>query len=443
MIIQKLKNIYHQIQCLQANVKFDFPARDLIIIGVTGTDGKTTTVNMIYHILKTNNFKVAMISTISAIIADDEIDTGLHVTTPEPWDLPRLLSLAYKQGIEYIVLESTSSGLDQNRLCCVKYDAAIITNIGWDHIDYHKTWKNYAKAKFKIVQKTKKEGLIVLNKDNQQSAKWLNKKVQKISEKEIKWITLSKDLRDIKHTIKGIEFYYKNTKFNIPILGEYNFQNALGVIKICERYISVEKIAEAFQTFRAPKGRMEVMQQEPFTVIIDFAHTPTSLERALDSISKIKPNKDSKIITVFGCAGQRDPERRKMGAISVKYSDLTILTLEDPRNEKVKIINNKIIEYAEKDGGRLIKRFENGIDYVEFTKKGIKPIDSKSIISFDYDEVQNRKDAITLACKIAKNGDIVFITGKGHEQSLGIGNPVIEYPYSDQDTVKEALSIEM
>src|SRR6185369_9500808 len=146
--IQKIANIYHMFQSIKANYKYGFPFKELKIIGITGTDGKTTTTSMIYHIFKQNKLKAAYISTIKGEIGSEKIDTGLHVTTPEPWDVPKYLRMMVNKGIKYAILESTSQGLQQNRLWGIKFDAATITNIKSDHLDYHKTWENYARAKF-------------------------------------------------------------------------------------------------------------------------------------------------------------------------------------------------------------------------------------------------------------------------------------------------------
>ncbi|MBD3362598.1 UDP-N-acetylmuramyl-tripeptide synthetase [Candidatus Dojkabacteria bacterium] len=436
-MFQKIKNFYHLIQSLLVNLYYGFPARKMTIIGVTGTDGKTTTTSMIYQILSQNGFNSAMISTILAKTKKEVFDTGLHITTPEPWDLPRILSKFEKSGVTHVVIESTSSGLDQNRLFGISYDSVIITNIGSDHLDYHKTWKNYAKAKFKIVKKTQTEGLVVLNKDHK-SKRWLNNQISKIKQNiKIKWFSIN-ELEDITHSIEGIKFRYQATDFKIPIIGEYNFSNALGVIKLAERYLELDQIANSLQKFKTPLGRMQIMQKEPVRVIIDFAHTPSSLEEALSSVQDIKTSKDTRIICVFGCAGERDPERRKMGAVSTRMADITVVTLEDPRTEVLRDINNEIIEHGKKEGGKLRKRFSSHQQFSHYINNKMH-VRKGDIFSFDYENIQNRKDAIDFALKIALKNDIVFITGKGHEQSLAIGSPIIEYEYNDQDTVKELL----
>ncbi len=436
---QKIKNIYHWLQSLRANIKYGFPAKNLKVIGVTGTDGKTTSVSMIYHVLKKCGYRVGVISTVNIRYNGREIDSGLHVTTPEPWETPKILREMVNAGIKYVVVEATSSGLDQNRLYGITFDSSLITFIGSDHLDYHGSQEKYANAKFKLLKKTKKKGLIVLNNDHE-SSEWLKRKALKIGKKRIKWFSMG-DLGTNKYTDSGIHFKYKHTSFDIPIVGKYNFYNTLGAIKICENYIKdIKKISNTLQSFHAPIGRMQIVQKKPIMIIVDFAHTTESLEVALETVNKIRPSKASRIITIFGCAGRRDPRRRKMGMISAKLADITLVSIEDPRDEDLEAINTQIIKYAEDGGAKLTSRFYNHNDYLK--KKTNLPdinIDARSIFSFDYSEVQNRKDAINFAMFLAKPGDVVFITGKAHEKSLAIGERIVEYKYSDLVVVKEEL----
>jgi UDP-N-acetylmuramoyl-L-alanyl-D-glutamate--2,6-diaminopimelate ligase len=448
IVPQTLKNVYHLFQSFLFNIFYGFPAKKLTIIGVTGTDGKTTTTSMIYHILKENGMKVGKITSLEADLDGELIDIGLHVTTPEPWDLPKILARAVQKGITHIVLESTSSGLDQNRLFGVTFDSCTITNIGYDHIEYHKTWKNYARAKFRIIEKTKSGGMVVLNRDHKKSAQWLEEKSKSFEHsRAISWYSRS-ELSNVEASTSGIAFDYQDIHFHIPIIGDYNLSNALGVIKLCNGFLSLEQIAQAFTTFETPLGRMQIMHtggENLPTIIVDFAHTPSSLESALGALNRIK-EKGSRIISVFGCAGERDPKRREMGRVSAELADFTIITIEDPRSENLKKINDEIIEYAQQGGVEIIERYTNHEEFSTPTDRSSRPSpptvggEKKRGYSFDYPTVQNRKDAISLALSLAKKDDIVFITGKGHEKSLALGSPAVEHPYSDQEVVEELIN---
>lgn len=446
MMLRRFKNFYHKFQALLANIYYLFPSRKLKIIGVTGTDGKTTTVAMIYHVLKVAKVKVGMISTIEVLIGNKSYDSGFHVTTPEPWQLPKYLHLMRKEGVKFVIIEATSNGLEQNRLFGIKFDSSAITNIKEDHLDYHHTWENYAEAKFRLLQQTKDHGLAVMNLDDSKAAKWLQRESRILPQTlYAKWVT-KKSLQNKQLTREGIKFDYKGVNFRVPILGDYNFENVLQVIGVCERYLDLENIREALLSFNSPEGRMQLMQVEPFVVIVDFAHTPEALRKALQSVEKLKRAKKNRIITVFGCAGQRDKGRRRMGEISAQYSDITILTAEDPRDEELGDINNEIFSYAEKKNGVLVERFTNHDAYGIRDLKDIKAKvalvvknQDKPFLAFDENSIRSREDAIELALRLANSDDIVFITGKGHEKSMAFGKQLKEYAWSDQKVVNRKL----
>src|SRR3972149_5251150 len=263
--LQRLKNFYHKLQSIKANLRYGFPARGLKLIAVTGTDGKTTTTSLIYHVLKQSGLNAGYISTIEARIGDKKLDTGLHVTTPDPWDVPRYLALMRKEKTEIAVIEATSSGLQQNRLWGISFDSATITNIKEDHLDYHKTWGNYAAAKFQAVKKLRKGGLAVLNNDDDRSAAWIGRELEKQGlEKKItpKWYS-KQDITGLETSFAGMSFVYEGNRYQVPLIGSYNIENTLAAINICLRYLKPAQIASALKSFPTPKGRMEVIQREP------------------------------------------------------------------------------------------------------------------------------------------------------------------------------------
>lgn len=440
--LQKAKNFVHLLQAIYGNVRYGFPAKKIKILGVTGSDGKTTTTLMLYHVLRDAGLKVGYISTIGAKIGDEELDTGLHVTTPDPWMVPKYLKMMVDRGIEYVVLEATSNGLEQNRLWGINFAGGIITNIKSDHLDYHGTWENYARAKFRMVEQLSDGSTIVINKEDTKSYEWLTEKISQKLEKADVDVNKAKD---VEFSLAGLKFNFESVNFELPLLGKYNLENVLGVILLAKNFVPLEQISKSLATFRAPKGRMELIQTKPFSVIIDFAHTPNSLQEALKSLGELKKGSE-KLIAVFGCAGKRDKERRTMGDMAAKHADIVILTAEDPRDEKLYDINSEIYEHAKKAGGELISRISDHKAYentklnvletlIELnTKNGKTPV-----IAFDEDSVRSREDAIDLAVRLAKEGDIVFTTGKAHEQSLAFGAEETEHPWSEHKVVKEAL----
>lgn len=377
-----------------ANLIYGFPSRSMKFIGVSGTDGKTTTTNMIYQILKSAGKKVAMVSTINAEIDGEKIDTGFHVTNPDPFLLQKLISKAKKAGIEIFVLEVTSHGLDQFRTWGVKFDVGIITNITHEHLDYHGSWENYFFAKAKLVGNAK---VTVINRDEAHFEKLAGLAKGKIITFGLK---------------EEADFNPKNCKCNLCVPGEYNEINALAAIAATSIFgIDRKKVIGVLDKFGSLEGRMQhVKNNLGIKIVIDFAHTPNALENALKSLRK---ETKGKLISVFGCAGLRDEGKRPlMGKISARLADVTIITAEDPRGEIDKI-NAQIIEGVERAGGIKGENF--------FVQK-------------------DRQKAIAFAIKkIAKTGDTVGIFGKGHEQSINIDG-IKELPWSDFEAVQKVLN---
>ncbi|MDO8741515.1 MAG: Mur ligase family protein [Candidatus Roizmanbacteria bacterium] len=362
--MRKLKNIYHLFQAIIANILYGFPSRKLKVIGVTGTDGKTTTTHLIAHILKTADKKVSFVSSVFASIAGKESDIGFHVTTPSSFALQKLLRQSANYHDEYFVLETTSHALDQNRIWGIKYEIGAITNITHEHLDYHGTYENYAKTKLKLL-KMAKVGI--------------------------------KNTYKIASVVKKIP---NLTKFN-----EYNYSTAYTVCK--QLGLSDEIILKAMKTFQLPKGRLDLVYDKDFKVIIDFAHTPNAFLQLLPEIRKKYLKKNGRLIHVFGSAGLRDSTKRPlMGKATGKFSDIIILTEEDYRTEDPQLICQQIVS-------------------------GIK--------NKNYQIILDRQQAINKSIKIIKKNDVVVITGKGHENSLCRGK--IEYPWDEYEAVKKALKI--
>lgn len=435
-IFRTIKRIFRIAKSIFALCIYFFPQRGIKLIGVTGTSGKSTTASLIYTVLNENGYKAGVITTVEARIGEKTIDTGLHVTTPDPIELIKLISTMQREGAKFIVIESSSHSLEQGRLGILKFDFAVFTNITKDHLDYHKTWEQYATSKLRLLKKLKKDGVAIINKDDS----GLHKLFAKVRKKKVEF-SKTEEITNITTSVTHTEFLYKNVKFSLGLLGEYNIDNAMAAIKIAESLnISTENIGRALGKFKGVKGRMESAYSKDFTIIIDFAHNTDSLKNAIESIRKTMNG--GRIITVFGSAGLRDKEKRfTMGMVSGKLADITIVTAEDPRTEDLKAINTAIINGAEESNAKLVKRFANREEYRNFVLskelENIKMSKEKLVFAFDEKGVEGRLDAIEFAIKIAQPNDVVLTEGKGHEQSLCIDT--VEYPYSDHEAVKKAL----
>jgi len=392
-------------------------------LAVTGTDGKTTTCTMMYHLLKKLGFRPGLISTVSAKIGDHEMDTGFHTTTPSPQELYKFLKLMEEAQCTHAIVETTSHGLAMGRLAGLKFKGIAYTNITSEHLDYHKTWENYYLAKEALLtEHTTPETEIVLNKDDTKSYTKLKSTAESLNRNLSDYSilpsgTASLVAKDISEN-PTLSFILEGQRIEIPIIGRYNVSNALAAILLVSKITSqsVINVASNLSDFETVTGRMQVLQQMPFSVIVDFAHTANALAEALQTLRKLL-TKDSKLIVVFGCAGQRDATKREpMGAAAGKFADITILTAEDPRAEKLSEINDSI-----EQGWRAVATPE------------------KQLFRFDDDSIHEeiRRQAIKKALSLAKPGDIVLIAGKAHEQSLSFGST--EYPWSDIDETKKLL----
>lgn len=395
MVWQRIKNVYHLFQALVACLFFGFPAQKLKVIGVTGTDGKTTTVHMIWQVLTAAGFKTGLISSLGAKFDEKIEDTGFHVTTPSPFALQRLLAKMVDEKTEFAVLEVTSHGLDQNRVAFIPFEVGVLTNVNSEHLDYHKTFENYLKAKGKLFQIAK---VSILNVDDISFEK-LEKKVGG---------------QLVTYGIKNkANLALKNFPLKLKIPGDYNYYNALAAAACCGT-LGVQPliIKKTLENFLGLPGRMEEVKNNlGIKIYIDFAHTPNALEQVLKTLNVKRKTQNAKIISVFGAAGERDKLKRPlMGEISAKLANITIVTAEDPRHEDPAQICQQILFGAKKEGGTLGKNI-----FVEL----------------------DREKAIKLAIKLARSQDIVAIFGKGAEKSMAYGKA--EIPWSDKGTVIRVL----
>jgi len=406
-----------------ASAFYDFPAHKLRVIGVTGTDGKTTTTSMIHHILTEAGIKAGMISTVSAQIGTQELDTGFHVTTPDSPEIQYYLSLMVKAGMTHCVLETTSHGLAQLRVEACDYDVAVITNVTHEHIDYHGTWQNYLEAKgrlFEYLRATphKRIGnprVAVLNKDDRSYSylKHVSPKKQ-ISYSMVNQAALWAD--QIENSPQKLRFrlhlHRQVYQVETHMIGLYNVSNCLAAIAatVLALGVDIKTALRALQTLPIVPGRMERIDLgQNFTAIVDFAHTPNALQRALETVRQLT---DKRVIAVYGSAGLRDREKRRMmPKVSTQFADVSILTAEDPRTESLAAILEDMASSAIEAGG---------IEGQTFFRIG------------------DRREAIRYAVSIAQPGDLIVICGKGHEQSMCF--ETTEYPWDDRAALRAALS---
>lgn len=417
LIPRSLLNLRHKFTAMRATKYYGYPSKHLKVIGVTGTDGKTSTSTMLYEILKAAGKKVGLITTISAKVGEKEYPTGFHVTTPEPFELQKFLKEMVDEGMEYVVLETTSHSLDQCRVYGIEYHAAVFTNVTHEHLDYHKNYHNYLMTKAKLLDQLDKDGVAVLNHDDNSFEELEPIALDKAYKTLTYGLTEESDIfaTDINEEVGKTEFTVnfrgEEFKLTLHLPGKYNVYNSLAAIGTAlQMGISRQDVHDGLENVTGIEGRWEVLMKEPFKVVIDFAHTPNALLNVLKFAQE--DNSKGRLIVVFGAAGQRDYKKRPlMGEAAGTYADLTILTAEDPRGESVEKINTEIAQGMEK-----------------FNKVKDK----------DYFSIPDRTEAIEFAIKNAKDGDTVIITGKGHEKSLNLDGKE-ELPWSDMAVAEKVV----
>ncbi len=404
---------------------YDYPARRMAMIGVTGTDGKTTTTNLIYQILLAAGLRAGMISTVNAVIGDQVLDTGFHVTTPDALDVQRYLAMMVEAGLTHCVLETTSHGWAQNRVDACEFDIGVITNITHEHLNDHGTFENYRAAKARLFEslaltRPKPQGnprLAVLNRDDS-SYEFLSRfadgcpGVRRISYSLAQadyWasdIIYTPRLHFLVHT-PGIE-----ARIESNLVGDYNVSNILAACAAVADGLGIGAVAleNGVKALAGIPGRMERIEMgQDFIALVDFAHTPNALRRTLETVRQMTRGK---VICVFGSAGLRDRQKRVMMAeVAGQWADLTILTAEDPRTESLDSILAEMTKGVESKQGKEGKTFWR---------------------------IPDRGEAIRFAVAQAAPGDVVIACGKGHEQSMCFGT--IEYPWDDRTAMRSALA---
>ena len=425
---QKIKNLFwHLPKSIFSNLYYGFPSKKLILIGVTGTDGKTTTCTLTHEILKNCNIRSGLISTIHAKIGDKVINTGLHTTSPDPRLIQKLFRQMVNAGLTHCVCEVTSHALDQNRYWGCRFRVSAITNTSHEHLDYHKTMKKYILSKAKLFRISEHA---VLNKDDPSydiispliNIPGNTYSITEKSDYQAKNIDIKKDY--MKFTVNGTEIKTdSNYRYQI-----YNILASLAIVKHLR--VDTNTAKSTILKFPEVKGRRENIPNEfDFKTIIDFAHTPYALENTLSSLKTLTHNN---LIVIFGATGGRDKSKRPiMGKVVSHLSNIAIITSDDTRDEKIVDINEQIISGINPKKAEYFnyKEIQNQNQYSKVIESAKK--------KFVYLNVPNRQDAFNIAIKLARQGDIVVACGKGHETTLLDGST--EYPWSESEAFRSAF----
>lgn len=389
-IFKALINPYHLAESFVANVRYGFPARDMHVVMITGTNGKTTTASYLGNILNAAGHKVGVCSTAYFEINGKRIPNDLNFTVTNPFKLQATLAQMKAAGVDHLVLEVTSHALVQHRVWGVPCEVAVMTNLTQDHLDYHGTMENYAAAKGRLF--ARKPKFIVLNRDdkwfeffNQYEAgeQKITYGADEAAEARITNVKLHKQGSDVRLKVD----HTNDMRFTTHLPGKFNVYNATAAASAAYvMHIDVEHIEKGIESLQNVPGRLERIDAgQPYDVIVDYAHTPDAFENLLETLKNLTRNR---LIIVFGATGDRDKSKRPMmGEIAAKMTDRIILTDEESYTEDPAQIRHMVMEGIISGGG------------------GSK-----------VEEIPDRKEAIEKALGIARRGDTVVVTGMGHEQ---------------------------
>ena len=410
--LKKLKQKWWGVKLFLARFFYGNPAGKLKIVGVTGTNGKTTTATLLYRITKEVGYKVGLVSTVEILIDGQKLDLSKYKipsTTPDSVTLTKIFREMVKAGCEYVFMEVSSHAMDQKRVAGIKFAGGIFTNLTQDHLDYHKSMHSYFLAKREFFKILPKDAFALANDDDE----YAEAMTANIDAKQY-FFGLSKT-SDFQGEIKkidfsGIELVCNGETIKSKLLGRFNAYNILGVWGACKLLgFDMEKVKKAIETVEAPTGRFEYfISKNGVVVVVDYAHSPDAVEKIIQAVSEVKP-KDGKIITVLGCGGDRDPlKRRIMGKIATKLSDMAILTSDNPRSEDpIKIIDEMKVDLS------------------------IRDLEKVKVFA-------DRREAIEESIKIAKRNDVIICAGKGHETYQEIKG--VKHHFNDMEEYKKIIS---
>ena len=388
---------------------YDNPSSKLKLVGLTGTNGKTTTVTLLYQLFIGLGYKIGLLSTISNFIHDIKVE-ATH-TTPDPIHLNRLLADMVDTGCEYCFMEVSSHALHQKRIAGLKFTGAVFTNITQDHLDYHKTFAEYIKAKKLLFDNLDKSAFALVNTDDKNGMVMLQNTSAKKHTMALKSMANFK-VRVIESHIDGMLITLDNTEMWTQFIGGFNAYNILAVYAVAMLLNQdSNEVIQAISVLKSVDGRFQYIKSKTGKLaIVDYAHTPDALKNVLSTIKDINEG-GSKIITVVGAGGNRDKTKRPlMASIAAKMSNQVILTSDNPRNEKPE-------------------------DIIEEMRAGVLPPLNNKLLA-----ITNRREAIRTACSFAQPGDIILVAGKGHETYQEIEG--VKHHFDDREIINEFFETE-
>ena len=392
-----------------ADQYYGHPSSQLKLVGITGTNGKTSTATLLYNLFSDLGYKTGLLSTVENKIGNKVLESKF--TTPDAIGLNELLSDMVDTGCEYAFMEVSSHAIHQKRVSGLVFTGGVFTNLSHDHLDYHKTFKNYIYTKKQFFDNLSEKAFALTNIDDRQGEVMVQNTKAKIFRYSLRKLTDFK-AKIVDNSFTGLQLELDGQEFYSRLIGEFNAYNLLAIYATA-RLLKADKweVLTKLSELRSAEGRFDyfIHPKNKIVGIVDYAHTPDALEKVLSTINRIRQGNE-KIITIIGCGGDRDKQKRPvMAKTACAYSDQVILTSDNPRSEKP----DEIITAME---------------------KGVPPFAVKKVLS-----ITNRKSAIKTACRLAQKGDIILLAGKGHEKYQEIKGE--KFPFDDKEILIESLKM--
>ena len=393
-----------------ATMFYGEPSRKLKLVGVTGTNGKTTIATLLYRMFREFGNKVGLLSTVCNYINDEEVPAS-H-TTPDPIELNRLLARMVEEGCEYAFMECSSHAIQQHRIGGLEFVGGIFTNLTRDHLDYHKTFENYRDAKKMFFDGLPKNAFAITNADDKNGMIMVQNTKATIKTYSIKRMA-DFHAKLLECHFEGMYLEIDGKEVGVQFIGKFNVSNLLAVYGTAIMLgKQPEEVLITLSKLKSVNGRLEPIQSpEGFTAVVDYAHTPDALENVLCAIHDVLDNKGGRVITICGAGGNRDKGKRPlMAQEAVKQSDTVILTSDNPRNEEPQAI-------------------------IEDMLAGLDATQRKKVLT-----ITDRKEAIRTATMMAKKGDVILVAGKGHENYQEING--VKHHFDDHEVIREIFGIQ-
>lgn len=385
---------------------YGYPSKKLNIVGITGTNGKTTTATTLYNIATALGYKSGLIGTVENIVAGDARPT--KNTTPGPLELNALLQEMVEKDCEYVFMEVSSHAIDQKRIAGIKFVGGVFTNLTQDHLDYHKTMENYAAVKQSFFDHLPADAFVLTNSDDGFGNNMI---ARTRAQKKTYGFSGNEDFHGeiLSMDFSGLKLKINDHEIHAPLIGKFNAYNVLAVYSVCELLgFDKNKVAQVLQTIVPPVGRFEYFYGANGVLgVVDFAHSPDSLENIINTARQLVVS-GGRVISIFGCGGDKDPMKRSvMGKIGASLSDIALFTADNPRSEEPKTIIEAMCTDLSQEELAKVQKFPD------------------------------RTLAITEAGKIAQKGDIILLMGKGPETYQEIKG--VKHPWSDREKLEQAL----